>query len=818
MTALPRPSRAVLIAMALAALAAAALAVFAWQGTAVEVVSARTTRLTQTVVVSGRVLAPARVDIGATITGRVQAVKVDAGDPVKADQALIELERTELAAALAQAVAAEQAAMTRIAQWRDVGSVSTREQLAQAEANYRNVERDSARQEQLFKQGFIGESRLDEARRALIVAKSQYENARAQSAASAPTGVDRRLLDDQLAQARAARETAAAKLAQTVLRAPAAGVVLERSVEPGDIVQPGKRLLALALDGEVRLTRVDRREESGRAARGPARAGVGGRLSESAVRRRAVVPFARDRRAARHRGGEICRSGAAALSAFRHDRVDRHRGRGQGRWPRRSRRRGARAAVAPALGAGRAGRPRGATTGADRRPHGRAGRSALGAGTRRHGRHDAGHRARRARARPLTGPAPDFRAMNFEWVVALRFLREGRFQTALIIGGAAAGVAVVIFITALVNGLQANTLKRVLGTQAHIVIRPTEEVARTQREPAAGEALLPRVEARAQRLRSIDQWQSLDLALQAMRGITAVSPMVSGPGFAVRGDATKSVALFGVEPDRYNRIVAVDEKIVAGGYRVQAGEAVIGKDLAKDLGLALGDRFRIVTAETDTPVSDALTVTGIVDLGVRDLNRRTVFVTLRAAQSLLGLSGGATQLDLKIDDLFEAEDIARRLEAQTGLTAESWMRTNEQLLAAINAQDITTRTIRGFVIVIVALGIASVLVVWVVQKRREIGILRAMGASRGQVQRVFLLQGAIVAIAGSAIGCALAIAMVVVFLRIARNADGSPLFVLTLSPWLFLGAVTGALVGGLLAAAAPARRAAALDPAQAIRM
>ena len=162
--------------------------------------------------------------------------------------------------------------------------------------------------------------------------------------------------------------------------------------------------------------------------------------------------------------------------------------------------------------------------------------------------------------------------MNFEWVVALRFLREGRFQTALIIGGAAAGVAVVIFITALVNGLQANTLKRVLGTQADIVIRPAEEVARPQREPSPGEALLPRVEARAQRLRSIDQWQSLDLALQAMPRIKAVSPMVSGPGFAVRADATKSIALFGVEPDRYNRIVAVDEKLVAGEYRVQAGE------------------------------------------------------------------------------------------------------------------------------------------------------------------------------------------------------------------------------------------------------
>ena len=252
--ALPRLPRAALYAIALAALALAAWAVLAWQGTTVDIVPARSTPLTQTVVVSGRVLAPARVDVGATITGRVQAVGVDEGDHVKAAQVLVELERAELNAALAQAVATEQAAATRIAQWRDVATVSAREQLVQAEANYRNIERDAARQEQLFKQGFIGESRLDEARRAAAVAKSQYETARAVSAASAPAGVDRRLLDDQLAQARAARETAAAKLAQTMLRAPAAGVVLDRNVEPGDIVQPGKRLLALALDGDVRLT------------------------------------------------------------------------------------------------------------------------------------------------------------------------------------------------------------------------------------------------------------------------------------------------------------------------------------------------------------------------------------------------------------------------------------------------------------------------------------------------------------------------------------------------------------------------------------
>ena len=252
--AFPRLPRAALYATALAALALAVLAVLAWQGTAVDVVAVRTAALTQTVVVSGRVLAPARVDVGATITGRVQTVGVNEGDHVESGQVLVELERAELAAALAQAVATEQAAATRIAQWRDVTSVSAREQLVQSEATYRSVERDAARQEQLFKQGFIGEARVDEARRAAAVAKSQYETARAVSTASAPAGVDRRLLDDQLAQARAAKETAAARLAQTTLRAPAAGVVLDRDVEPGDIVQPGKRLLALALDGEVRLT------------------------------------------------------------------------------------------------------------------------------------------------------------------------------------------------------------------------------------------------------------------------------------------------------------------------------------------------------------------------------------------------------------------------------------------------------------------------------------------------------------------------------------------------------------------------------------
>ncbi len=408
--------------------------------------------------------------------------------------------------------------------------------------------------------------------------------------------------------------------------------------------------------------------------------------------------------------------------------------------------------------------------------------------------------------------------MPFEWVVAVRFLREGRFQTALIVGGVAAGVAVFIFITALVNGLQANTIRRTLGTQAHIVVRPTEEVAQVLRAAPPGVTSMPKIEARAQRLRSIDQWQPLEAELARTPGVVNVSPMVSGPGFAVRGDASKSIAIIGIDPVRYNRIVAIGDKLVGGEFRVQPGEAVLGRDLALDLGIGVGDRVRLITAENEIVTGDTFTVTGIVDLGVRELNRRTVYVGLRTGQSLLQLPGGVSQLDLTVTDLFDAEAIAKKLAATTGLSVESWMQTNAQLLAAINAQTITTRMIRLFVVAIVVLGIASVLVVSVVQKRREIGILRAMGAPRAKVRRIFLLQGAMVALIGSLIGCVMAATMIVVFLKLARNADGTPLFDLVIGPELFAIAIVGAMVCGVLAAVAPAQRAAALDPAQAIRM
>ncbi len=386
-------------------------------------------------------------------------------------------------------------------------------------------------------------------------------------------------------------------------------------------------------------------------------------------------------------------------------------------------------------------------------------------------------------------------------------------QTLLIIVGVAAGVAVIAYISALITGLQANTLNKTLGAQAHLTLSALDNVVTPARAPEAGVNVLAQTQPRAQQPRSMAKWQTLLPLQEAMPEDSAVSPMVAVAGLAERGEASKSIALVGVELERYDRIVQLRSKVVAGTARLGPGEGILGRDLADELGVRVGDRVGIVSGG----ISDSLRVTALVDLGVRELNRRTVIVPLRAAQSLVGLPGGATSLDLALVDIWSAQGLADALAARWPYKAESWQQANSQLVSALNAQSVSTALIRGVVLVVVVLGIASVLVVSVVQKRREIGILRAMGATQGQVLRIFLLQGAIVGALGSVLGVVLATLMIWAFTHFVRGTDGLPLFAITLAPTLAVKVAALALLSGVLAAVAPARRAARLDPAQAIR-
>lgn len=216
--------------------------------------------LVRTLQFSGRVAALSSVEVGATLTGRVAGVAVREGDNVAAGAPLLQLEDDEARAALAQAEAAARQAAAALAgatgARRDAASAS----LAQAEAQRVAAATEQRRTADLVARGFLSPSRGDDATRALAVAQAQVDAARAQHDALAAQGSERALAEAQAAAARAAVDAARARLAQTVLRAPTAARVLQRQVEPGQIVQPGRALLTLALDGPVELlAQVDER-------------------------------------------------------------------------------------------------------------------------------------------------------------------------------------------------------------------------------------------------------------------------------------------------------------------------------------------------------------------------------------------------------------------------------------------------------------------------------------------------------------------------------------------------------------------------------
>ncbi len=398
--------------------------------------------------------------------------------------------------------------------------------------------------------------------------------------------------------------------------------------------------------------------------------------------------------------------------------------------------------------------------------------------------------------------------MWIEWNIATKFLREGKAQSTLILVGIAVGVAVIIFITALITGLQNNIIERTLGTQAHIKVQPLDEVNRIL-PPAAGSTQLVLESKRAQRLRSINNWQQVRDLLDTLPRVKAVSPLISGPAFARRGEALQSVALLGIDAPRYQRIIPIQNDMVAGVFRIGAGDAVIGKQLATDLGLRVGDKLRLDGGQGRTNI---VNIAGIFELGVRELDARYVYVDMKQAQSLLDLPGAATIIDVTVVNIFEAQTVAARISRLTGLKAEGWMESNAQLMNALRSQSLSTQMISVFVALSVALGIASVLSVSVVQRTREIGILRAMGTTRQQMLRVFLIQGALFGLAGSLLGGLAGYGLVGAF-----NTFGPKLFFIPVDPWLLLAAAGLATVTGTLSAAVPARRAASLDPVEAIR-
>ena len=222
-------------------------------GKPVETHQAVRSDLVQTVVASGRIITPQRAAVGAVITGRVARIPVEEGQSVKRGDVLIVLDDEDERASVAQASGAVAQAEARLRQLREVSLPAAEQALIQAQANLTQARQQHDRARELKAKGFVSQAALDDAQRNLDVAESQLRAAKLQVATNRPSGSDFALAQTALAQARATLGVAQAKLDQTVILAPVDGTLISRNVEPGNVVQSGKELMALAPEGETQV-------------------------------------------------------------------------------------------------------------------------------------------------------------------------------------------------------------------------------------------------------------------------------------------------------------------------------------------------------------------------------------------------------------------------------------------------------------------------------------------------------------------------------------------------------------------------------------
>jgi len=248
-----------------------------------------------------------------------------------------------------------------------------------------------------------------------------------------------------------------------------------------------------------------------------------------------------------------------------------------------------------------------------------------------------------------------------------------------------------------------------------------------------------------------------------------------------------------------------------------SGDVVLGWKLAKDFGLKLRDKVRL---EGPEGLALNFTVAGIYNTGFGQVDDGQVFVTLRDGQSLLELGGSISAFGLKFTDLYEAEEIAQRIAPTLPFKVRSWVVDNPNLFRTLDAQSQTRNLILIMTTIASGFGIASILVMVVTSKYREIGILKAMGATPGQIKKIFVLEGLLLAIVGCMVGVPLGVLLLkgLAAIRVV-GPDGrvdSP-FLIIIEPSVLLGASLVAIIVGAIASYFPARRAGQVDPMQVIR-
>jgi lipoprotein-releasing system permease protein len=398
--------------------------------------------------------------------------------------------------------------------------------------------------------------------------------------------------------------------------------------------------------------------------------------------------------------------------------------------------------------------------------------------------------------------------MFYALKIAFRYLTANRAQTGLLIAGVAVGVFVFVFMSALIGGLAVLLIDRTVGDIAHISITPKARDPYVLSASAGSLVAVQKSTEQRELLRTAAAFRPL---LLADPDVAVVAEEITGNGFMVKGQAIEPVLFTGVENDQVSAIADIRGNLIAGSDALSLSTMVIGAGLANTLGLSVGQTVKV---RSDRGVELTMTLGGIFRLGIASVDDRAAYVSVRAARVLFDLPEGVTRIDLKLNDLKKALVVADRLGAATGLDVVPWQKSNQQLLDGLSAQARSGDLIKMFALVTIVIGVASALLLSTYRRRPEIGIMRAMGASRGFVITVFVVQGALIGLLGGLIGAGLGWLALSPFPPPEMTAGGG------LPVDARLGAYDAAIllttIGAIVAAILPARAAARIDPVEVI--
>lgn len=386
--------------------------------------------------------------------------------------------------------------------------------------------------------------------------------------------------------------------------------------------------------------------------------------------------------------------------------------------------------------------------------------------------------------------------MRLGYKIARRFLKSNKGQTLLIILGIAIGVSVQIFIGSLIQGLQKSLVEKTIGNSSQITITSNTDE------------------------KKIVDYKKLIADIETVdKNIKEISVVADYPAFLEYGKNSQSILIRGFEIDQADGIYNIIDNLEEGTYPINDNDIILGIDLKTEYDIKLNDEINLVTTNQETVKAK---VVGFYDLKVSSINKNWGITTLGTVQNIFDTGDSITSIEMQVngDSVFLADEIATKIITKIDddtLTVDNWKDQNEQLLSGLQGQSISSLMIQVFVLISVVLGIASVLAITVMQKSKQIGILKAMGIKNAATSYVFLFEGLILGFFGALLGIILGLGLSFAFTKFALNPDGTPVIALYISyPFIMISGLI-AVASSIFAALIPAIRSSKLNPIDIIR-